>query len=152
MAKKKRKDDKIFGNDYNTGNIEFEFFSTIKVKDEFSSTTSKEFTDNSYTAWEKEQLREDLYEIFENAPFRDKYAKIKKVPKNEMVRIYYYFSDQLHEGKYSTVQVFTEIAEFMKMNYKDMFHQLLPVDKQNIVRELGEEYNIAALKKQKRLF
>jgi hypothetical protein len=152
MAKKKRKDDKIFGNDYNTGNIEFEFFSTIKVKEEFSSTTSKEFTDNSYTAWEKEQLREDLYEIFENAPFRDKYAKIKKVPKNEMVRIYYYFSDQLHEGKYSTVQVFTEIAEFMKMNYKDMFHQLLPVDKQNIVRELGEEYNIAALKKQKRLF
>lgn len=152
MAKKKRKDDKIFGNDYNTGNIEFEFFSTIKVKDEFSSTTSKEFTDNSYTAWEKEQLREDLYEIFENAPFRDKYAKIKKVPKNEMVRIYYYFSDKLNEGKYSTVQVFTEIAEFMKMNYKDMFHQLLPVDKQNIVRELGEEYNIAALKKQKRLF
>lgn len=152
MAKKKRKDDKIFGNDYNTGNIEFEFFSTIKVKDEFSSTTSKEFTDNSYSNWEKEQLREDLYRIFEEASFRDKYAKIKKVPKNEMVKIYYYFSDKLTKEKYSTVQVFTEIAEFMKMNYKDMFHQLLPVDKQNIVKELGEEYNIAALKKQKRLF
>lgn len=152
MANKKRKDDKIFGNDYNTGNIEFEFFGTIKVNDEFSSTTSKEFTDNSYSSWEKQQLREDLYQIFNDAPFREKYTKIKKVPKNEMVKIYYYFSDKLIKEKYSTVQIFTEIAEFMKMNYKDMFHQLLPVDKQNIVKELGDEYNIEALKKQKRLF
>ena len=147
----KRKEDKIFGNDYNTGNLDFEFFGTIKVQDDFD-TSSSEFQDNSFTGWEKQQLREELYAIFEEAYFRDKYAKIKKVPKNEMVKIYYHFADNLTRGKYTTVQVFTEIAEFMKMNYKDMFHQLLPVDKQNIVQELQEEFNVLNKKKQKRLF
>jgi len=147
----KRKTDKIFGNDYNTGNVEFEFFGTIKVKEEFD-TGSPEFQDNSFASWEKQQLREELFEIFETSHFREKYSKIKKVPKNEMVKIYYHFSDKLTQGKYTKVQVFTEIAEFMKMNYKDMFHQLLPVDKQNIVQELQEEFNILNKRKQKRLF
>jgi len=147
----KRKEDKIFGNDYNTGNLDFEFFGTIKVKEEFD-TSSSEFQDNSFSSWEKQQLREELYTIFDDAPFREKYSKIKKVPKNEMVKIYYHFADKLTKGKYTTVQVFTEIAEFMKMNYKDMFHQLLPVDKQNIVQELQEEFNILNKRKQKRLF
>ena len=138
MAKK----DKIFGNDYNTGNIEFEFFGKIKVSDSVDTGTDSRFHDNSYSSWEKQQLREELYQIFEESSFREKYSKIKKVPKSEMVKIYYHFSDKLTEGKYSAVQIFTEIAEFMKMNYKDMFHQLLPVDKQRIIQELNDEYNV----------
>lgn len=148
---KKGRGDKIFGNDYNTGNVEFEFFGKIKIKDEWNPE-SEEFTDNSYEGWERQQLREELYAIFEESTFREKYAKIKKVPKTEMVRIYYHFSDNISKGKYSAVQVFTEIAEFMKMNYKEMFHQLLPVDKQNIVQELNDEYNVLNKRNIKRLF
>lgn len=145
------KGDKIFGNDYNTGNVEFEFFGKIKIKDEWNPE-SEEFTDNSYESWERQQLREELYEIFDDSTFREKYSKIKKVPKTEMVRIYYHFSDKVSKDKYSTVQVFTEIAEFMKMNYKDMFHQLLPLDKQKIVQELNDDFNVLDKRNIKRLF
>jgi len=148
---KKRKNDKIFGNDYNTGNIEFEFFGKIKMADS-SPLAGDEFTDNSFSGWECQQLREELYDIFQESAFLEKYSKIKKVPKNEMVKIYYYFADKLSNEKYSAVQTFTEIAEFMKLNYKDMFHQLLPVDKQRIIVELNDEFNVLEKQKQKRLF
>ena len=146
-----RKGDKIFGNDYNAGNVEFEFFGKIKAQDDFD-VTGPEFLDNSFANWEKQQLREELFTIFENATFKDKYSKIKKVPKTEMVKIYYHFADNLTQGKYTGVQIFTEIAEFMKMNYKDMFHQLLPVDKQRIIQELQDEYNVLGKRNIKRLF
>lgn len=84
----KGRNDKIFGNDYNTGNVEFEFFGKIKIKDEWNPE-SEEFTDNSYEGWERQQLREELYAIFEESTFREKYSKIKKVPKTEMVRIFF---------------------------------------------------------------
>ena len=151
FAESKRREDKIFGNDFNTGSVEFEFFGKIKMSEPEASSGS-EFHDNSYTHWEKQQLREELYEIFENSTFREKYSRIKKVPKNEMVKIYYYFADQLTKEKYTAVQTFTEIAEFMKMNYKDMFHQLLPIDKQLIIQELNEDYNVLDKRKIKRLF
>lgn len=150
MSSNKKKGDKIFGNDYNTGNIEFEFFGKIKIKDDGDFSGSK-FMDYSYQSWVVKELQEELHEIFINSDFREKYSKIKKVPKNEMVRIYYHFADNLTKDKYSAKQVFIEIAEFMRMNYKDMYHQLLPVDKQRIVQELDAEYN-AINKKQKRLF
>jgi hypothetical protein len=149
--KNSAKNDKIFGNDFNTGNVEFEFFGKIKIKDEWNPE-SEEFTDNSYEGWERQQLREELYNIFDESSFREKYSKIKKVPKTEMVRIYYHFSDKVSKDKYSSVQVFTEIAEFMKMNYKEMFHQLLPVDKQRIVQELNDEFNVLDKRNIKRLF
>jgi hypothetical protein len=151
MAEQKRREDKIFGNDFNSGNIEFEFFGKIKVKDEFD-TTGPEFTDNSFTTWEKQQLQEELYEIFEKSDFRQKYAKIKKVPKNEMVKIYYHFAEGITKEKYTGVQIFLEIAGFMNMNFKDMFHQLLPVDKQRIVQELDEDYHVLRKRNIKKLF
>ena len=147
----KRKEDKIFGNDFNSGNLDFEFFGTIKVKEEFD-TTGPEFTDNAHTSWEKMQLQEELYDIFEESDFRQKYAKIKKVPKNEMVKIYYHFANNISKGKYTGVQIFLEIAGFMNMNFKDMFHQLLPVDKQTIVQELDDEYHVLKKRNVKRLF
>lgn len=151
MGKKKSKDDKIFGNDYNSGNIEFEFFGEIKVKDEFDYTSPK-FTDNSYANWETSVIQELLYDIFKDAPFKEKYSKIKKVPKSEMYDIYYYFDENLPEGKYSGVQRFTQIAEFMKMNYKVLFNLLSPIDKQRIIKELDDEYNVLGKRKIKRLF
>lgn len=151
MKDEKRKEDKIFGNDYNAGNIEFEFLGEIKVKAEFDYTSEK-FTDSSYTNWEISELQDSLYQIFEEAPFMEKYSKIKKVPKSEMYDIYYYFNENLPAGKYSSIQRFTQIAEFMKMNYKVLFNILSPIDKQRIIKELDDEYNVLGKRNIKRLF
>lgn len=139
---------KVFNNDYNTGNLDFEFFGEITVHDEIS----EKFTDNSFSEYEKTELRKDLFEIFKDAVFYEKYAKIKRVPKNDMQSIYYHFVKLLPPNKYSSVQIFTEISEFMKFDYKEMFHKLMPGDKQNIITELDNEYDILEKKNIKRLF
>lgn len=150
MKKKKilGKANKVFNNDYNTQNIDFEFFGEIKVKAEIS----EQFTDSSFSEYEREELRKELFEIFKEADFYEKYAKIKKVPKNDVQAIYYYFARRITQNKYTLVQTFTEISEFMKLDYKEMFHKLMPIEKQKIIQELDREYNVLNNKNTKRLF
>jgi len=149
--KKKRKDDKIFGNDYNTGNLEFEFYGKMKPATGDSDTINAAFTDNSFNTYERKLLREELLIIFKAAPFYQKYLETKRTKKADMFDVYYYFVKQI-KRTYTVIQVFTEIASFMNMNYKDMYHLLLPNDKQDIIQELDDEFNILEKKNIKRLF
>jgi hypothetical protein len=149
--KKKRKDDKIFGNDYNTGNLEFEFYGKMKPATGDADTLNSAFTDNSFSSYERKLLRDELFIIFKAAPFYQKYIETKRTKKAEMFNIYYHFVKNI-KGKYSVIQTFTEIANFMNMNYKDMYHLLLPNDKQDIIQELDDEFNILEKKSIKRLF
>ena len=153
--KKRRKRDKIFGNDYNEGNIEFEFYDSSVVKSAGESALSANmFTDNSFNSWEREQLGEELYNIFLESDFYEKFSKTKKkkVPKADVFKIYYYFKSNVQKRKYTCVQIFTEICNFMNLNYKNTFDILMPLDKQDIIGELDGEYNIFKKKKTKRLF
>jgi len=148
MVYKKKKTNKVFDNDYNTGNLDFEFFGEISVKSEIS----EKFTDGSYTEYERKELRTELYDIFIEADFYKKYSVIKKVPKNDMQTIYYYFASRITQNKYSSVQTFTEIADFMKLDYKAMFQKLMPIEKQLIIAELDKDFDIIEKKNIKRLF
>lgn len=151
MAKKGRgkSRDKIFGNDYNTGELEYQHFTDIKIKDGFNPN---EYTDESHVSWETHEIEKLLFEIFQEAEFYEKYRKIKKVPKSEMYDIYYFFDENLPENKYSSIQRFTGIADFMKMRYKTMFNLLSPLDKQKIIKELDDEYDVLGKRNIKRLF
>lgn len=141
--------DKIFGNDYNTGELDFQHFTDIKIKEGFNPN---EHTDESYESWETDEIEKELFDIFEKAEFYEKYRKIKRVPKGEMHDIYYFFDESLPKNKYSAVQRFTCIVDFMKMRYKTMFNLLSPIDKQKIIKELDDEFNVLGKRNIKRLF
>lgn len=144
--------DKIFGNKYNTGDLEFQYYSEMKIKDDFNFMDPK-FTDYSYSHYTTTELQLELYELFEKSSFFETYRKIKRVPKKEVMNIYYYFADDVKKSNtYTNVEMFIEICNFMNLNFKDTFNNLLPYDKQLIVKELDMTYDIFKKNNIKKLF
>jgi hypothetical protein len=140
------KEDKIFNNRYNTGEIDFEVFGVIKVHDKYVPKDSfEEFADN--------QLQENLYELFLEAEFYEEYSKNKKVVRSDISKVYYYFDDNLKNSKGMTaIEKFVAVAEFMSIPYEHLYEELAPVYKEALLKELDGKYNIFQKKNIKRLF
>jgi hypothetical protein len=140
------KEDKIFNNRYNTGDIEYETFGAIKVHDKYiPRDTFEEYTDN--------RLQEDLYEVFQTSDFYEEYSKNKKVVRSDVAKIYYYFDDNLRNSKgIPPVEKFVAVAEFMSISYDLLYEELAPVYKEALLKELDVKYNIFKKKNIKRLF
>ena len=86
------KEDKIFNNRYNTGEIEYEVFGQIKVHSSFlPKDVFEEYDDN--------EIQGDLYDVFVNADFYQEYVKNKKVLRGDVTKIYYYFDANLKNSK-----------------------------------------------------
>lgn len=159
MAKKKdipkgkpKKNDKIF-NSYNfAGDHEFDSFrNEIKVDTGYKQQFDEEV---KYDHYEVQKLRNNLLEIWEASEFKDSYDETrKKVPKNQVQYIYYYFRERIKEkDALPEMKLFIEIAEFMKINYKVLYNELTPVDKEKIIKDLDVKFNVIEKKHIKRLF
>jgi len=140
------KEDKIFNNKFNTGEVEYEIFGKISVKSEFISRDAHdEFVEN--------QLQEDIYQIFLTSIYYEEFSKSKKVSKSEAANIYYYFEERLPDNAdISAIDKFINIAEFMSIPYEVLYNELAPVHKERILRELDNKYHIFSKRKIKRLF
>jgi hypothetical protein len=140
------KEDKIFNNKFNTGEVEYEIFGKISVKPEFTSG-------DLYEDYNDKKLQEDIYNIFINSKYYDDYSKTKKVPKSEVAEIYYYFDERLPDtAELTSVDKFISVAEFMNISYEVLYQELAPVYKEKLLRELDGKYGIFSKRKIKRLF
>lgn len=140
------KEDKIFNNRYNTGEIDYEVFGKIQVHEKFlPRDVFEEYLDN--------KLQDELYEIFIGADFYEDYSKNKKVVRSDVSRVYYYFDDNLKNTKaISPIDKFVAIAEFMSITYEQLYEELAPVYKEALLRELDQKYKIFTKRNIKRLF
>ena len=140
------KEDKIFNNRYNTGDVAYESFGKIQVHDSFvPRDVFDEFSDN--------KLQEELYNIFVQSDFYEEYAKSKKVVRSDMAKIYYYFDDRIRYSKETpAIEKFVAIAEFMSMSYETLYEELGPVYKEALLLELDNKYGIFKKRKIRRLF
>lgn len=140
------KEDKIFNNRYNTGEIEYEVFGKIQVHEKFlPQDIFQEYVNN--------KLQDELYEIFVTADFYEEYSKNKKVVRSDVARVYYYFDNNLENTKeISSIEKFIAIAEFMSISYEQLYEELAPVYKEVLLRELDEKYKIFSKRNIKRLF
>lgn len=150
----KKREDKIINNSYNTGELDFEILSQeIKIHprvehkyDEFSSENIIEL--RTYNS-----LRDEIYNMFQKSPYYEKYKELKKVDKKDMRELYYYFKSKLaKENKYTTMEMFISIAEFFQINYKYLYNEIGVLDKENILKELNEKYNLNNRIESKKLF
>jgi hypothetical protein len=140
------KEDKIFNNKFNTGDVEYEVFGKISVKSDFVARDAHE-------EYVEGQLQEDIYDIFINSPYFEEFSKNKKVSKSEAANIYYYFDDRLPDNDdISAIEKFINIAEFMSIPYEVLYTELAPVYKEKLLRELDNKYQIFEKRKIKRLF
>jgi hypothetical protein len=140
------KDDKIFNNKFNAGEVEYEVFGKISVKEDFASQ-------DAFDEYNERKIQQDIYAIFIESKYYEDYSKSKKVPKSEVADIYYYFDERLPASDDVTaVDKFINIAEFMNLSYDVLYQELGPVYKEKLLRELDGKYDIFNRRKIKRLF
>lgn len=138
------KEDKIFNNSFNRGDIDYELFGEIKLLEETTGDLYQEYIDN--------KLQERLYEIYQNSPYSSDIDKTKKTSKSLLAEIYYYFDERLDDGDMTAVEKFIAIVEFMCAPYDTLFEEIAPAYQDRIIRELDNKYKIFAKKNIKRLF
>lgn len=130
----------------------FQKFGKFAVDENWLNSDKKEMF-NSHEEYENKMLEENLYDIFKNSPFNNKYEGNKKVPKHEMVLVYLYFLDRISNPvRYTAVEKFIAIASFMKMNFETMYRELPIVYKEELLKEFNKKYQILTNKRSHKLF
>jgi len=150
----KMKEDKIINNSYNTGEMEFEAFSAVmKIDDRVSHLYEDQHSENMVDVRTVKTLNEDIYKLFQESPFYEKYKNPKRVDKSDMVKMYYYFKEILVSRKtYSSSQIFMGFAEFFQVNYDQLYSEIGVMDKENLLRELYTHSGLKHKIRTKKLF
>lgn len=148
------KEDKIINNSYNTGDINYESFTQpMKVDDRVSHLYKDVLSENIIEERTFKRLEEQIYEYFKDSPFYEKYKNPKRVDKNDLVKMYYYFKDKLlKENTFSSTQIFIGFAEFFQVNYDQLYSEVGVLDKEGLLRELNEKLGLNKKIKTKKLF
>ncbi|MFW6310862.1 MAG: hypothetical protein ACOC1K_01360 [Nanoarchaeota archaeon] len=148
------KEDKIINNSYNTGDINYEAFTTpMRVSSRVESQYEDQLSENMIERRTIKMLEEELYELFKASPFYEKYKNPKRVDKNDMIKMYYYFKERLLKKKsFSPSEIFKGFGEFFQINYNQLYDELGVLDKESLLKELNDKYSFKNKIKNKRLF
>lgn len=139
------KEDKIFNNRYNTGEIEFEPFPKMRIDTPHNLDILSDYTSL--------ELQKQLMVIFATSPFYETYVANKKIPKGESCKIFYYFETELDKvQEMRLMEKFIAIADFMEMAYEVLYREISVKHKENLLKDMDEEYGIFKRKKIHRLF
>ena len=156
MAEKtEQREDKILNNSYNQGEQTYEDFGqqTMKVHDSVLSMYEDQLGENIIENRTLKMLDTEMYEIFQQSPWFEKYKKPKRADGNDRIKMYYYFKEKLlAQRKYSNKDIFIAFAEFFQVNYDQLYSEVGVLDKESLIREMNEGGKLAHKIKTKRLF
>lgn len=149
-----KEDNKIIHNSYNSGEIDFEnFIQPMRVDDSVYDLYKDTISENLIEERIYSSLQQQIYDHFCISPYYDKYKNPKRVDKNDMKKMYYYFKDLLvKENTYSPIQIFIGFAEFFQINYNQLYDEVGTLDKEGLLKELNEKFNLQKKIKTKKLF
>lgn len=147
---KEKEKDKIFGNDFNMGNLAFNDFPVIKVDGEYANSHLDDVYDSEDYHIRKE-LTEKCYEIFKKSQWADLPLN-KRFSKELMPFIFNDLFKELDVDNNSAVDIFITIAEFMDVPYEKVVECAGIKIKERITFELDQKYKILKSKSIKRLF
>ena len=145
--------DKIMNNSFNSGEINYESFGgEIKLESSVLSLYEDQFGD-IIDCRVKSMLDAELYDIFKDSPYYEKYKIPKRIDKIDMVKMFYYFKEGIIKvSKFSNVEFFVGFAEFFQINYDALYADVSVMDKEYILREVSEKYGLESKIKTKKLF
>ena len=148
------KEDKIINNSFNTGDIEYKpFTSEMRIDDRVAGQYRESLSDDVIGDRTSMMLETQIYEIFEQSEFYEKYKNPKRVDKSDMIKMYYFFKEKLLvEKSFSNVEIFIGFAEFFQINYDQLYAQVGVKDKEGLIKELHDKYQLTQKIKTKRLF
>lgn len=147
-------EDKILNNSFNTGEIEYQEFNfPMKVDDRVAGQYKSELSENIIEVHVLKMLEDNIYALFLNSKYYEKYKNPKKVDKSDMIKMYYFFKDDLQkQNSYSAVEIFIGFAEFFQVNYEQLYGEVSVKDKENLLKELHNSYGLTSKIKTKKLF
>ena len=131
---------------------EFQYFGQFAVNNDWMTENYGELK-STHESFEIKQLRENIYDIFRDSVYFNKYANDGKVAKQDMLTVFLYFYDRIKDkDRYSNVEKFIEIADFMNMNYTVLYKELPLLYKQKIIFDIDSKLGILKTKNLKKLF
>jgi len=148
------KEDKILNNSFSRGEQEYEaFLSPMRVDDSISHLYDDQLSDNLVEHRTSKLLDEEMYVLFNESPYLEKYKDMKRVDKCDMFNMFYYFKSQLTKSNtYSGMQIFIGFAEFFQINYDQLYSEIGVLEKEGILRELSEKGKVNDRIKTRKLF
>jgi hypothetical protein len=147
----KKKFDKIFNNDYNTGNLEFEEFGIPRVDQEYADAYMESYTDaTGYHS--KLECMERIDTHFKNSEAGKAMGMKKKIPKQMLCKIYLLLKEAFRPGELTEVEYFTTMAEYFGMSYEVLYENIPAIHREMLVKELDNKFSILKRKGVKKLF
>lgn len=148
--KEEKKVDKIFGNDFNTGNIDSERFPDIQIEAGYAdSILSDCYNMEDYN--EKKKLLELTVDVFKNSQWGN-LPLDKKFSKELQPFIFNDLYKGLDGQNFTTIDIFICIAEFMDVSYERIYEIAGLKMKEQLINELEDKYKILSRKRINRLF
>ena len=139
------KEDKIFNNRYNTGEINYEPFPKMRIDLPENYDVLDEY--------QAHELQKQLLEIFQAAPFFENFTNTRKIPKGESCKIFYHFEEELNKrGDMRLMDKFIIVADFMEMSYEVLYKEVSIKHKETLLKEMDDEYGIFKKRNIHRLF
>lgn len=146
-----KKVDKIFHNDYNTGNLDFEEFDAPKVDSNFSNENLMDCYD-SYNFFRAQELEKFVDQYFTESEHGKILSFKKKIPKQLLGKIFTSIRIRFEGSDYSDVEIFSGIAEYFAISYDILYENAPAIYREALVRELNDKYKVLARRKLKNLF
>ena len=143
--------DKIFNNDFNTGNLEFEEYGPPKVDQDFIDQHMDNYYDsNNYHA--NIEIMKRLDDFFTGSEIGKSIGMKRKIPKQIIPKLYISLKDCFKEGELTESEFFTVLAEYFNMSYEVFYENIPAIYRESIVRELDIKYDVLKRKRQHKLF
>ena len=145
------KHDKIFQNDYNTGNLDFEEFGPPRVDQDFIDAHMESSYDsaNYHT---KMQNMERVDDFFKESEMGKIIGQKKKIPKQMIPRLYIAMKDCFGKDELSESEFFIIIAEYFGVSYEVFYENIPAIYREALVRELDNKYSVLKKKGIRKLF
>mgnify|MGYP003330228957 CR=1 FL=1 len=144
--------DKIFDNDYNTGNIDFEEYSNLPKVDIFYAEDNLRDCYDSYDYNRKFQLEVLIDEYFNLTEFGKLFSTKKKLPKQVLPQVFVSIREKFTGSDYTSSEIFTAIADYFGLNYEVLYENIPSIHRAEIVKELDDKYGVLKRRGVKKLF
>jgi hypothetical protein len=143
--------DKIFGNDYNLGNLDFEEYNLPKVDTFYAEDNLRECYD-SYEYNRKKELEAKVDTYFIESEPGQVLGNKKKLPKQVLPQVYITIREKFTNNDYTGSEIFITIAEYFGINYEVLYENIPSIYREELVRELDDKYGVLKKRGVKRLF
>lgn len=128
---------KVLNNRWNTGGGQVSLSGSISINSDMDSQYDYALTDDPILLNDRKNTADQLYQIFKSSPYYKKYSdSTKKVDKDDIFDIFYYFKNELKKKKtVSAYEFMLAINEFFDFNYDYIWNNVASVDMKSEILE-----------------